>query len=280
MTRQLRLEFPGALYHVTSRGNARAPIFYSHRDRRTWMTFLAFSCERFNLVIHAYCQMDNHYHLMVETPDGNLGRAMKHLNGRYSSYFNKVHARPGHLFQGRYKAILVERENYLLELARYVVLNPVRAGLAEHPRDWFWSSYHATVQPDIAPAWLNTDWLLTQFAETVEAAIPAYKRFVLNGVGAASPLLDVKHQMILGDAAFAKQHGDRLDPGQLRAYPREQRRIAALSLKDYRERYPDRNDAMERAYRSTHFTMSEIGRHFGVSVKTVERAVRKVRGGP
>jgi putative transposase len=273
MTRPLRLEFPGALYHVTARGNAKAAIFRTHRDRRTWMTLLALSCERYNLVIHAYCQMSNHFHLMIETPDGNLGRAMRHLNARYSQYFNKAHRRVGHVFQGRYKAILVQRETYLLELCRYVVLNPVRGEMVELAGDWFWSSYHATIDPSLAPAWLDTQWVLSQFADTVDMAVPAYKRFVLSGVGAASPLDATKYQMVLGDEEFAKQHGDRLAPDELIDCNREQRRLSGVPLAEYMQKYPNREEAMARAYHSTQFTMAEIGLHFGVSGKTVERAV-------
>lgn len=276
MTRPLRLEFPGALYHVTVRGNAKAPIFCSYRDRRTWMTILELSCRRYNLVIHAYCQMTNHFHLMIETPDANLGRAMRHLNASYSQYVSKAHGRPGHLFQGRYKAILVQRESYLLELARYIVLNPVRAGLVKRPQDWFWSSYHAMVQPDLAPIWLDTAWSLAQFAENTDAAIDRYVQFVMSGIGAASPLKDTQYQFVLGDAAFAKQHGDRLDPGNLADCNREQRRIAGRTLEEYKANYFDRDEAMSQAYYSTQFTMAEIGRFFGVGVKTVQRAVQKL----
>jgi len=144
MSRPLRIEFPGAFYHVTSRGNERKAIFYSDGDRLIFSDVLADVCRRFNWIVHAYCQMDNHYHLLVETPDGNLSKGMRHLNGVYTQRFNRKQNRIGHVFQGRYKAILVDKDSYLLELARYIVLNPVRARMLRSAEDWPWSSYRAT----------------------------------------------------------------------------------------------------------------------------------------
>lgn len=130
MARPLRLEFAGALYHVTARGNERRSIFLgdADTDRAAFLDVLASSCERFNWILHAYCLMTNHQHLLVETPEANLSAGMRQLNGVFTQHVNRTHGRVGHLFQGRFKAILIERESYLLELARYVVLNPVRAG--------------------------------------------------------------------------------------------------------------------------------------------------------
>ena len=136
MARPLRIEFAGALYHITSRGDGQDEIFLGGEDRDLWLNILGHICERFNWVVHAYCQMGNHYHILIETPDGNLSKGMRQLNGVYTQHVNRAHARVGHLFQGRYKGILVEKEAYLLELARYVVLNPVRAGMVAAPEDW------------------------------------------------------------------------------------------------------------------------------------------------
>jgi putative transposase len=127
MTRPLRLEFSGAINHVTSRG-----------DRSSWLEILSKVCDRYN---HVYCLMDNHYHLVLETPDGNLSKGMRQLNGVYTQYYNRQHNLAGHVFQGRYKAILVDKEAYLLELCRYVVLNPLRAHMINNIDDWVWSSW-------------------------------------------------------------------------------------------------------------------------------------------
>ena len=134
MSRPLRLEIAGGLYHVTSRGDRREDIYHDDTDRLTWLAILAQTCERFNWQIHAWCQMNNHYHLIVETVEGNLSAGMRQLNGVYTQTVNRRHHRSGHVFQGRYKGILVERDSYLLELSRYVVLNPVRAGMVKHTK--------------------------------------------------------------------------------------------------------------------------------------------------
>ena len=136
MARPLRLEFAGALYHITSRGDGREAIYLSDGDRELYLEVFAEVCEHCNWLCHAYCLMGNHYHLLVETPDANLSKGMRHLNGVYTQRFNRRHQRVGHVFQGRYKAILIQKESYLLEVARYIVLNPVRAGMVKHPESW------------------------------------------------------------------------------------------------------------------------------------------------
>jgi len=144
MARPLRIEFPGAVYHVTSRDNTRAPIFIDDSDREDFLSILGSVVRRYNWLCHAYCLMGNHYHLIIETIEGNISRGMRQLNGVYTQKFNWKHARTGHIFQGRFKAILVEKESYLLEVSRYVVLNPVRANMVERPEAWRWSNYAAT----------------------------------------------------------------------------------------------------------------------------------------
>ncbi|HRF06945.1 transposase, partial [Accumulibacter sp.] len=163
MARPLRLEFAGALYHVTSRGDRREDIFLDDDDRVDWLEVLGTVCARFNWVVHAFCQMTNHYHLLVETVDGKLSAGMRQLNGLYTQRFNRRHGLVGHLFQGRYKAILVQKEAYLLELTRYVVLNPLRARMVESLEDWPWSSFPFLIGRAAPPPWLDADWLLGQF---------------------------------------------------------------------------------------------------------------------
>lgn len=165
MARPLRIEYPGAVYHVTSRGNAREAIFLSDADRRKFLDVLADTVEKYNWLCHAFCLLDNHYHLVVETPDPNLSLGMRQLNGVYTQSFNRIHQKVGHVFQGRYKAILVEKESHLLELCRYVVLNPVRAGMVSRPDEWKWSSYKSTAYAGTVPDYLTIDWVLGQFSE-------------------------------------------------------------------------------------------------------------------
>ncbi len=174
MVRPVRIEFPGALYHVTSRGNRREAIYEEDADRELFLEILGQVIAGWNWICHAYCLMSNHYHLVIETPDGNLSKGMRQLNGVYTQTSNRCHQRMGHLFQGRYKAILVDAETYLLELSRYVVLNPVRAGMVEDPGQWCWSSYPAMLGETPIPAWLATDGLLVQFGKDRSKAIQRY----------------------------------------------------------------------------------------------------------
>ncbi len=275
MTRPLRLEFPGALYHVTSRGNRRGEIFRDDTDRHTWLSILATVCVRFNFVVHAYCQMTNHYHFVVETIDGDLARGVRQLNGVYSQSFNRRHGLVGHVFQGRYKAILVQKESYLLELARYVVLNPVRAGIVSAPLDWPWSSHRYFMLSCEKPDWLATDWLLSHFGQDTLSARTAYETFVAAGTGMLSPLREVKHQTVLGDKDFIERHLNVPEPENFGAFTRIQRRGLALSLAGFESAFADRDTAMANAYRSLAFSMQEIARFFGVSTRTVGRAVKK-----
>jgi REP element-mobilizing transposase RayT/transposase-like protein len=277
MARPLRLEFAGALYHITARGNERRNIFLGNIDgeRATFLDVLAATCERFNWTCHAYCLMSNHYHLLVETPDANLSKGMRHLNGVYTQHVNRTHGRVGHLFQGRFKGIIVQREGYLLELARYVVLNPVRAGMVRMPGDWPWSSYRATVGEVPAPPYLQTDWLLRAFAGGREDAIAGYRRFVADGITAPSPWLGLKSQIYLGSEQFVERVQALIDRKRpLQEIPQRQRRALAKPLDYYASRYPDRDRALAAAYRTGAYSMQAIAEHFGVSRMTVSRAVK------
>ncbi len=276
MARPLRLEFAGALYHVTARGDRREPIYVDEKDRAVWLEVLGEVCHRFNWVVHAYCQMTNHYHLVAETPEGNLARGMRQLNGLYTQRFNRGHGLVGHLFQGRYKAIVVQKESYLRELARYVVLNPVRAGMVERPEEWRWSSYRLMVSSDPIPNWLDGDWLLAGFGGRRSEAAEAYARFVLAGIGRASPLERVQHQLFLGDEAFVERLQVAPErPEHLREVSKAQRRALAKPLAQYAADYPERNEAMAHAYLSGAYTMHQIGAYFRVHYITVSRAVRQ-----
>ena len=206
MTRLLRLEFPGAINHVTSRGDRREAIYDDDEDRLSWLEILSKVCDRYNWRIHAYCLMDNHYHLIVETPDGNLSKGMRQLNGVYTQYYNRQHNRAGHVFQGRYKAILVDKEAYLLELCRYVVLNPVRAHMIKNMDDWVWSSYLSMTGDNAPPDWLEVDWILSQFSVQRNRAEEKYIIFVREGVGLAPIWNKLRHQIYLGDQQFITKH--------------------------------------------------------------------------
>ena len=277
MSRPLRIEFDNAHYPVTSRGDRRSTIFRTESDRLTWLALLGETCERFDFGVHAYCQMGNHYHLVLQTRQGQLARGMRFLNGNYSQYFNRQHGLVGHVFQGRYNAILCQSDEYLAELLRYTVLNPVRAGLTQHPGHWLWSSYGATIGTIDPPAWLERDLVLSRFGVGRDEAIRAFESFVLEGIGRESPFQAVRHQIFLGDDAFCERvvqhdiHGDVLE------IKREQRGAFERPLSDYFSGDARRKEAMALAYLSRSFTMKEIAEYCEVSVRTVSRAVQDYR---
>jgi putative transposase len=276
MSRPLRLELSGGLYHVTSRGDRREDIFLDDTDREAWLDTLAQCCERCNWAIHAWCQMTNHYHLLVETPEANLSAGMRQLNGVYTQRVNRRHRRVGHVFQGRFKAIVVERDGYLLELARYVVLNPVRAGMVKHARQWPWSSYHAMVGISARPAWLDTDWLLGQFGGSRSGRIERYIEFVQQGVRAPPVWEHLKGQVFLGSEAFVESMQRKIEATAKYAekeIPRLQRRALAKSLDYYRETFDDAKSGMAAAYATGDYTLQAIADAFGVHYSTVSRAV-------
>jgi putative transposase len=275
MVRPVRIEYAGALYHVTSRGNRREDIYLDDEDRTDWLAVLGQTCKRFNWVVHAYCQMTNHYHLLVETIDGNLSRGMRQLNGVYTQRFNRRHYQTGHLFQGRYKAILVQHDSYLLELSRYIVLNPIRARMVNSLDTWQWSSYPAVMGAKEDPAWLDTDWLLAQFGNRRKQARVKYRDYIREGKGLPSPLQATRHQLLLGDDAFVDQFREDRDTEELREYSKSQKRVMAPSLREYESRNHRKSEAMANAYLSGAYTMREIANHFGVHYMTVSRAVRE-----
>jgi REP element-mobilizing transposase RayT/DNA-binding CsgD family transcriptional regulator len=279
MTRPLRIEYAGALYHVTSRGDRQENIYLDDLDREDWLAVLAQTCDRFNWLIHAYCQMTNHYHLLVETVDANLSRGMRQLNGVYTQHFNLRHNQVGHLFQGRYKAILVQRDSYLLELSRYVVLNPLRARMIKRIEQWPWSSYPAIMGSSPVPDWLDADWLLGQFGIRRTRARQKYAEFVMQGKGLPSPLDTVRGQLFLGDDEFVERFTGKQEVEQLREHSRAQRRALALTLREYQIKSNTRDEAMNNAYRSGAYTMREIADFFGVHYMTVSRAVKKLEKG-
>jgi REP element-mobilizing transposase RayT len=205
MSRPLRIEYAEALYHVTSRGNARRSIFKDDKDREMFLSILEEINDRYHWLCHAYCLMNNHYHLVIETPDANLSKGMRQLNGVYTMRFNRHHGSVGHVFQGRYKAIVVQKESHLLEVCRYVVLNPVRARVVETPEPWRWSSYRATAGLERAHPCLTTDWVLGQFGSKRRRAEKRYRAFVMDGIRGHRIWKDVKGQSILGDGDFVNR---------------------------------------------------------------------------
>jgi len=200
----LRIEYPGAFYHVTSRGNERRPIFLAKEDYERFTGYLESATERYGAQIHCFCLMPNHYHLLLETPRGNLHVILHHLNTSYTNYFNRNTGRVGHLFQGRYRAILVERDSYAWELSRYIHLNPLRAHLVDNPSQYPWSSYIDYVGKGKRWGWLRVDFILTQLSSDERRARRMYRDYVREGMGeeVGNPLKKVIASTLLGSEEF------------------------------------------------------------------------------
>ncbi len=280
MARPLRIEYPGAVYHVTARGNAREAIFADDTDRRRFLTTLSSVVHRYHVICHAYCLMDNHYHLILETPDGNLGPGMRQLNGVYSQQYNRRHGRVGHLFQARYKAILAEKESYLLELCRYVVLNPVRAGRVSEPAQWAWSSYGATVGEGEVADFLTVDWILGVYGgRDRTTARKRYQAFVLEGLKEGERLSEgLKGKPILGAKGFVERFCERLkEAAPLEEIPKAQRFAARPGLEVLFAEVNDKNQRNEKIYRACvdhRYTMKEIASHLGIHYTTVSKVIK------
>ncbi len=231
MARPLRIEYAGAVYHVTSRGNARQSIFKDDQDRQQFLRTLKRITDRYRWVFHAYCLMKNHYHLVVETPQGNLAKGMREINGVYTQSYNRRHHRSGHLFQGRYTAILVQKDSHLLEVCRYVVLNPVRTQAVERPEQWKWSSYRETAGLGKPHLCLSRDWVLGQFDKERREAEQGYRAFVKAGRGAESIWQQVKGQSLLGEEDFMqKLIGYVRGLEEIKEIPRSQRYVTRPAL--------------------------------------------------
>ncbi len=277
MSRPLRIEFAGALYHVTSRGDGREVIFLGDEDRHGFLDVLSEIVRDFNWAVHAYCLMDNHYHLLIETPESNLSKGMRQLNGVYTQRFNRRHGRVGHVFQGRYKAIMVQKESYLLELARYIVLNPVRARLVRTPDQWPWSSYRATAGLCTPSSWLTVDWLLLAFSEHRSEAVRHYMDFVADGQNQPSPWEELKNQIFLGSDEFVAglQRSLNVDVSH-REIPAAQRRLPPKPLAEIAEAHA-RDEAIFEAYASGGYGLKQIGDYFGLHYSRVSRIVKQQR---
>ncbi|MBW2056778.1 MAG: transposase [Deltaproteobacteria bacterium] len=281
MARPLRIEFPGAVYHITSRGNAGQSIFRDDQDRVNFLGILKETIKRFNWCLHAYCLMENHYHLVVETVDGKLSQGMRHLNGVYTQRFNRRHQQTGHIFQGRYGSILVDRQSHLLEVCRYVVLNPVRAAIVQEPAKWPWSSYRATSGLGGRPTFLTTDWVLAQFDEDRREAQKRYRRFVASGISQPSPWQELQGRFILGGREFLERITPLLqDRSRIQEVPKLERFASRPPLDDLlgekmQRDKARRNQAVVSAHLEYGYTLSEIAKILGLHYTTVSKIVGK-----
>ncbi len=280
MARPLRIEYPNALYHVTSRGNRQEAVFRDAIDRRMLLDIVSAALARFDAGMLAYCLMGNHYHFVMLTRQANLSRVMREINARYTAAFNTRHRCAGHLFQGRYKAIVVDRDAYLATVCRYVELNPVRAGLVSDVAQWPWSSFTAQVGQRTAPAWLLTSTLRTHFlqrlprtAEEHGRAALLYERFVREGIAEDLWRRHLRADIFLGDAAFVERVRQFATcAGPATTTPSTSALDATQALDGARE------EAARRAWTEGGASMAEIAQQLGVSVATVSRLIARAEG--
>lgn len=283
MARPLRVEYEGALYHITAHSMPSEDLFLDERDRQRFLSFLADAIEVHNLICHAYCLMSNHFHLLIETPDANLSTAMRDVNGQYAQWHNVRHSRSGHLFDGRHKAFVIEKETYLLAVARYIVLNAVRAGLVAVPEDWKWSSYGATAGLTRVPGWLSVDWLLSQFSDERKKAQWHYRQFVAAGMDGTDPYKDLKNGFLLGSDQFVHEIWEKTNGTEiLKDYPRSQRIVGRPTLEDIFssvQSKKERNDAIVFARMRCGYLAAEIARYIKLDSAFVGRISRGTHSG-
>ena len=287
MARPLRITYPGAFYHVTSRGNEQKDVFKSQRDREKFLEYLASATERYGAVIHAFCLLSNHYHLLLETPAGNLSQIMRHINGAYTTYFNVKRKRAGHLFQGRFKAILVEADEYALELSRYIHLNPVRAGMVTRPEEYRWSSYNNYIGQGTAFSWLKMETILDYFSNSTKEGRQKYRLFVedLLGKEYESPFRNTFGAAVLGSAEFiemvtsehlADKGTDRAVPGirQFKSKPEPEEILKAVAAIMSENEKLARQVGMYLCHKYSGKKLREIGNLFGVGETAIAEARR------
>lgn len=280
MARPLRIEYSGAIYHITSRGNEKKPIFKDDKDRLIFLNILKDVNKRYNWLCHAYCLMDNHYHLIIETLDGTLSRGMRQLNGVYTQTFNKRHDRVGHIFQGRYKAILIDKENYLLEVCRYAVLNPVRAKIVEAPEKWKWSSYRGTAGLENPHPSLTTNWILGQFGIKKGLAEKKYIQFIREGAEKEPLWTNLKAQILLGEEPFIDRFGGYLKgQKEIQEIPRNQRYINRPKLDELFEKNVikhkfTRDKKIAEAVERYGYSQKEVADYLKMHYSTISRLIK------
>ena len=294
MTRPLRIVYPDAVYHITNRGINRQPIFFEEGDYLRFLDCLGQIHKRMKVIIHAFCLMPNHYHLEITTPKENISRSIQWLNQSYAGYVNIRHQRSGHLFQGRFKSVVIEAESHLVALTRYIHQNPVRAGLVKSPLEYKWSSYRAYLGIDQIE-WLNTKTTLEQFGRTLEEKRKNYQEFVAEKIE-ENPLKEMVYGAILGSEKFIEKI-----QRKLRAKPEDREisnlnsarrtmsieyivnkisqkagiKIEELKLKGGKRNYL-RDMAIYLCYMNCNQTNREIGNYFGgIDPAAVSAVIRK-----
>ena len=290
MARHPRIHYPGALYHVMLRGNGGADIFFEDGDRRHFLWLVKQGVVRYRHRIHAFCLMANHVHFALQVGEVVLSKIVQNLSFRYTGWINKGRGRVGHLFQGRYRAILVDRDSYLLELTRYIHLNPVRVGIVKDPATYRWSGHRYYIGKEKVP-WLTTDWVLSQFGKEAGRARARYSEFVVEGIGEGrrEEFHKGDHEgQLLGDDNFVSRVLERAEikigrPPSLGAIVAEVCREVGVS--EGKLRVPGRGSQAAQArwmvgllaMDHNSASLTEVARYFGRDVSSISNGVRQLR---
>jgi REP element-mobilizing transposase RayT len=289
MARPLRITYPGAFYHITSRGNEKKQIFKSLADKEKFLFYLESATRRYDAIIHVYCLMGNHYHLLLETPSGNLSQIMRHINGAYTTYFNIKRQRAGHLLQGRFKAILVDMDEYCKELSRYIHLNPMRAKMVDKLQDYRWSSYPDYIGNRNPSTWLERDFILGYFGKRPSIAQKNYREFIDAKLAKEykSPLTEVVGSTVLGSVDFVNEIKKRFIEGKKasRDLPALKALCSKPTIEDIIKEVESvfiqqpalvKNVSLYLCHRHTASSLKQIGRHFNIGESAVSQASRRI----
>jgi putative transposase len=297
MSRPLRIEYSGALYHITARGNERNPIYREDRDYQRFLEILSELPQRYGIIIHGYVLMANHYHLLIETPKGNIRKVMHYLNAVYTGYFNRRYKRVGHLFQGRYKAFLIDKERYLVSVSRYIHLNPVRAGMVSKPERYKWSSYLDYIRKRQKNGWLTRDWILRKYSRDKTEAGKLYQAFIEEGLSLKeNPFDSLKAGIILGSESFINEIKKKVGLRGHREIPESRiltrgirfEDVIGLVVKKFRIREEEIRERGRRGNlarkiclyllrRYTDIDNEEIAGYFGVGYTAVSQAALRIK---
>ena len=272
MARPLRVEFPGALYYISSVGNGGNPIFKDSSDGNIWLNVFDNVCNRFNWECLSYCLMSDRYHLIVRTPEANLSKGMRQLNGNYTQNYNRKHNVGGHVFQGRYKSVLVQESEYLLPLIKYITLLPQRAGFVNHPSQFKWCSSKYLYAKEDIPNWMELSW----FEEEFSSDISSFDEFL--DIPEESEILNkVTKQIYLGDDNFILSIQKKLTNEKLsEEIPNTQlTKPISFVFESYMKSSKDKNEALAKTYLTGDYTLKEIGDYMGMHYSSVSKIVKE-----
>ena len=277
MARRNRLQFPGAVYHVMSRGNRKSRIVDDDHDRRTFMSTFSDAAGVYHVRVYKGCLMDTHYHVLLDTPRDNLSEFIRALNSEYSKAINSRHARVGHTFEQRFHSIVVQREKYLRRVARYIAVNPVKAGLCRDAEAWPWSTHRATAGLEDPPSWLYLEWLRWAFrAHDLSEAQRRYQEYVRDPAGLT---WSFDLTAALGTKRFKRTIGATLEASEGRPIPSDCRRWTQPSLEQLFSREESNSRSRDAlifvAHRTHGYRVVEIARFLGVVPSTVSKALRR-----